>query len=101
MHTLDIRALEEHLREAESGWGETKLSVSTCLVAVFNSILFTISSATESLNKHLTIPAFLTKQWECGLFITCSGHELVTSTFFWRAQNIFAGIIKKVLYCLV
>lgn len=47
MHTLEMRALQECLREAESGEGETVQSVcyQLAMLQIFNGILFNMGCA--------------------------------------------------------
>lgn len=87
MHTLEMRALQECLREAESGEGETMQNVcyQIAMLQIFNSVLFNTGCAEKKnmLRTILTVPAFSAKLQGCGIFRTYSGRfkglELGTS----------------------
>lgn len=65
MHTLEMRALQECLRDAESGEGEPVKSVCYQLAMLQFSIAFSLTWAVLKRKKnrnHLTGPAFSAKQ---------------------------------------
>lgn len=75
------------------------------MVQIFNSVLFNMGCPEKKKNKnHLTAPAFSAKQQGCGIFRTYSGRfkelDLGPSVIL-QTKKYSAGIIKRVLYCLV